>query len=392
MAGFFSSSNSILFALLSLCGIKTGCIPTAKEILVHIRLVQQIKQAELSAFDSTKVVTDQNKSAKLTQTEAYLRVNQSLVDAIWGKQLTTYKSIIDQVMSKESELKDDYYVFYHAQQSYNRIFHDLMNETYQLLAMEPDFKDFRFLRAWFNSPEKINVHEFFSMYESFLSTSWQYFDSQQMLCANLALFGNSNSAYECTFFYFVNNANIIPPSLYVCLQEFLDTFKFDHKFINDLLDLGNMATTQEGLLYQIFIPKNQVDKYAYLSYVGTAPWNKPVNTIYFDTTKKRHTALSPILEQYCNDPFSIPEIDRIQARILLSQDLLLNPKSGIKVYRYTTLDPKIDEVYQLKLKNVLNEMVTHWLDNHKIRKQLAQLAILQSMPLGQFLKDFKPKT
>ena len=392
MAGFFSSSNSILFAFLSLCGIKTGCVPTAQEILVHIRLVQEIKQAELSLLKPAKVMVDHNKVQKLTQTEAYLRVNQSLVNMIWGQALTTYKSIIDQTIARENELKDDYYVFYHAQQSYYRILHDLMKETYQLLAMEPDFKDFRFLRAWFDGPEKVNVHEFLTMHESFLNTSWHYFDSQQMLCANLALFGNSNAAYECTFFYFVNNANIMPPSLYGCLQDFIDTFKFDQKFINDLMDLANMVATQEGLLYQIFIPKSKVDQYAYLSYVGTAPWNKPINTLYFDANKNRHSELSPILEQYCNDPFSILEIDRIQARILLSQDLLLNPKSGIKVYRYTTLDSKVDEVYQLKLKNVLYEMVTQWLDNHKIRKQLAQHAIIRSMPLGQFLKDFKPKT
>ena len=242
-----------------------------------------------------------------------------------------------------------------------------------------------------DEPEKVNVDEFLSMHESFLNTSWQYFDSQQMLCANLALFGNSNSWYECTFFYFVNNANIMPPSLYGCLQGFIDTFKFDQKYINGLMDLANMVATQEGLLYQIFIPKNKVDQYAYLSYVGTAPWNKLINASYFDTTKNRHVAMSPILEQYCNDPLSIPEIDRIQARILLSQDLLLNPKSGIKVYRYTTLDEKTDEMYQSKLKNILNEMVTQWLDNHKIRTQLAQHAIIRSMPLGQFLKDFKPK-
>lgn len=391
MAGLFSSSNSILLALLSVCGVRTGCIPTAREILIHIRLVQEIKQAELSLARPVKP-SMVSKSSKFTQTEAYLLVNRAFVDATWGQALNTYQPIIDQAMAREVELKDDYYVFYHAQQSYYRVLHDLMRETYQLLAMEPDFKDFRFLRAWFDGPEKVNVHEFLSMHESFLNTSWQYFDSQQMLCANLALFGNSSAAYECTFFYFVNNANIMPPSLYGCLQSFIDIFKFDQKFTNDLMDLANTVATQEGLLYQIFIPKNQVDQYAYLSYVGTAPWNKPINASYFDATKNRHIALSPILEQYCNDPFSIPEIDSIQARILLSQDLLLNPRSGIKVYRYTTLDGEQDKVYELKLKNVLNEMVTQWLDDHKIRKQLAQHAIIRSMPLGQFLKDFKPKT
>lgn len=371
--------------------MRIGCLPTAKEILVHIRLTQEIKQAQLLSIPA-KNKTHHRNSPKLTQTEAYMLVNQALVNTHWGYELNKYNSIINQILAREYELKDDYYVFYHAQQSYYRILHDLMKETYQLLAMEPEFTDFKFLRAWFDSPEKINVHDFLTMHESFLNTSWHYFDSQQMLCANLALFGNSNAPYECTFFYFVNNANIMPPSLHGCLEGFFDSFRFDHKFINDLLAAADMVATQEGLLYQIFIPKDKVDQYAYLSYVGTAPWNKAINAPYFDVNKRRHTALSPIIDQYCNDPFSIPEIDRIQVRILLSQDLLLNPASGIKVFRYTAASSENEIAYEQKLKNIINEMVIQWLGNHKIRKQLAQHAILRSMPLGKFLQDFKPKT
>lgn len=328
-------------------------------------------------------------NALYTQTEAYLKINYGLVQKKWGYEWNKYQSIIDSILSTEKKMKDTHYTFYHAQRSQFRIVHDVLKEIYQLFTFNPPLKEFNFLRAWYDVTDTINVHTFLNSNGAYLSSWWNHSDSAQMICVNLSLFGNSNNPLECTFHYFVNNSNIIPLSLDTLLAKLFSQFNFDKSFMYKLKNLADKAITQEGILYQIFIPKEKVDSYLYLAHIGSAAWNKPIISTQFDYYKKRHTYISPILELYCSNPAAIPEIDAIQARILLSKDLLLNPESGVKILRFTTLTSSAQQEYQAALQELVHVMIQQWLDNKNIRNQLIYNAALKNMPIITLMKDIK---
>jgi hypothetical protein len=73
----------------------------------------------------------------------------------------------------------------------------------------------------------------------------------------------------------------------------------------------------------------------------------------YDDRLQRHVLISPILEQYQHDPNALGNFDELQARILLAQDGLLNPESGILIFKYTTAAKATWQLYQERLKAIV---------------------------------------
>ena len=55
------------------------------------------------------------------------------------------------------------------------------------------------------------------------------------------------------------------------------------------------------------------------------------------------------------------DIDRLQARLVFSRDMLLSPSSGIKIYRYTTVSEKDMTNYIEALKKITHQIFVDWL-------------------------------
>ncbi len=60
---------------------------------------------------------------------------------------------------------------------------------------------------------------------------------------------------------------------------------------------------------------------------------------------------------YCNKPEDLHGINYAQARLLLTDDILLNPASGVKIFRYTDVDHKSMEKYEERLDQIIQKIV-----------------------------------
>src|SRR5262249_19084553 len=104
----------------------------------------------------------------------------------------------------------------------------------------------------------------------------------KILSVNLALFGNigKETLSECTFNYFVANVAHAGIDISAVLRKNLEQLpvpkdKIDY-YIGQLKELTSMVTGDEGAVYQIFIPKNRVDKYVYFARNFGAPYGNPL--------------------------------------------------------------------------------------------------------------------
>ena len=69
--------------------------------------------------------------------------------------------------------------------------------------------------------------------------------------------------------------------------------------------------------------------------------------------------------QLLGTPEKIPYLDYLQGRLLVTNNILLNPESGVRIYRYYNIDPKYEALYKAQLKNILDKMVAEKLGPKK---------------------------
>lgn len=179
---------------------------------------------------------------------------------------------------------------------------------------------------------------------------------------------------EATFEFFLSNRSITSSKR--LFTTMFNKLGLKLSYIPKILDLLNDLKSPTGSLLQIFIPRNKVNSYIYPS----VAYARPLHTDY----AKIRTALSPVevpnsphstttydlrtinmkkyLDLYRNHLQAInPEdLDRIQGRINITHDFLLEPKSGVKIFRYTTVHPDKLLEYQQKLRVIIKEVMEDW--------------------------------
>lgn len=83
---------------------------------------------------------------------------------------------------------------------------------------------------------------------------------------------------------------------------------------------------------------------------------------------------STVLTTYVKDPTSLTALNYYQARILITNEMLLNPTSGIKIYRYSKLDKEQEARYEKALTHtVVSKLVLPVV----LTKDLTNLVYLQ---------------
>ncbi len=307
----------------------------------------------------------------LPATHAYLNVPElkALVQDSWPLEVKKYQSLIEQALEQELLHDGTHHVFYHAQKCDYRIIQDFTHAFYAFLNPEITLKNFYFLRFWHDFPSTIDANDFINSYEMGTPKEWndnKSYLSKRMLSVNFSLFGSTKNYGvfgECTFKYFFNNKSIKPPMVSELLREIFDCFGLDTKYIPELLELNESIKTVEGTLIQIFVPINYVDRIAFAAQrLGTPYRNNWLMPDLFDHAQQRYPFLTPILDVYCQKPhlFGLT-LDRLQGRLLFSKDVLLNPLSGVKIFRYTTIEPKALKKYESKLKKLTDRIFKEWL-------------------------------
>ncbi len=376
-------------------------------LLSFIILPESYCQIGANRSFATQLTNEANASkGQHIQSLAHLSSKYAQNEILKVSDLASYQNIIKQALKKEYELENNYFVFYTAV-PYMRLFQDLTRLLYERKnGAKGALKEgaFQFIRYTYNNPvfDKYKTVNDFIIHE--LSSHGMINDNDTaiktiLVATNLALFGNMGLPVESTYTYFTHPqhwARAKKEWLIACLQS----FGYSTKYADKLLDLSDFTKTDSGDLFQIFIPKYLVDQIGYLSWRQGIPFdinfirilfnnpdiildkrgkilsadinaalaafkkgwqekNPTVATLVNDlihNTRRGKYKLSPLLEQYKNSPQTLSYLDLYQARILITNNYLLNPESGIKIYRYSTLDPKREVIYKTRLLQIINEM------------------------------------
>ncbi len=318
------------------------------------------------------------------------------------------KKFLKTILRLEKKYKDTHYAFYHAFTKAWLVPQDLMlSLTKGLRPLTSRLTKFRFLR-W-QEFEKRTASEFL-MKE--ISSEGLINDNSpehraSLLSVNLALFGNVGFEGESTFDYFLkpkSHATVNPQ----IIQDILKIYDAPATYLQEILDLdatylspekASGGAPKEQVLLQIFIPKNLVDDIGYVGWVQGIPYEKdlvamvdnlsrtslakhptfltgtepilkdikkrfkekkekdPLYAQIIKHIKKGKFRLSTFLEKYTNEPETIPSIQNVQARLLFSNELLLNPSSDILFYSHDFIPQKDKQLYKIALKKITDKII-----------------------------------
>ncbi len=380
--------------LTSLYGQEYQSLPalSTDDLEIANQLFEQVEQAKKEGHSLTQsqaqmsVVPIQNKIKKLPK-------------------LATYKDIIHQAFEKEQEFKATHYVFYTAI-PYMRLFQDITRKLFQIKigkigALKE--KSFQFIRYTHDDPTYSRYPDVTTFLIHELEQNGIIDDNETRLktilvSTNLAFFGNAGLEGESTYNYFIS-PQVWARAKKEWLESCLKSFGYDPIWAEKFLALQELTKTETGDLFQIFIPKNLVNQIGYISWRQGIPFDltfiknvfdrtlltmSPVDQIYakeinerlatikqkwkerdpatvslveqlINNVKSGKYHLTPFLELYKLKPIALKYLNYYQARLLITNELLLNPLSGINIFRYSTLSKE----NELKYKQELNALISH---------------------------------
>lgn len=364
--------------------------------------LQKAREEQINKYlirDKTKEeIEKQTTPDDFTQTEAHLQSSEvrKLISARPSSMFIPYLGIFAEALSREAELKDTHYVFYHGVDNVWRTPQDLYTQLYAYYHPEQEVKDFIFLRFAGENGPAVNDFLMQQLDEHGLVNDNIKANKSILLSVNLSMFGNIGFSGESTWNYFYKPKSHEEPWKEI-FEGIMDTFNLSHDHINELMGLYKIyGKTKEQSLLQVFVPKEKVDDIAYLAWVLGIPAHKPTIdeieksiagkarvgavtapaiTRLAQTFKKEHEKnslfkdmrdsvskgaykVSPFLKMYCNNPWSLENLNDVTARLIFTQDVLLNPVSGVKIYRYSTTDRDALAEYHKRLDAIVDKLIT----------------------------------
>jgi hypothetical protein len=342
---------------------------------------------------SKPIIPAQKSTDLFTQSQAHMSIPEikNLINAKYD--IKPYQSLIDSVLKREKEYADDY-VFYHGLDNVWRVPQDLYTRLYAhfKLSSADAIKNFIFLR-FEDIKGPTSAQDFLINQLQQTGLLNDHTMGPFLLAVNLALFGNVGVDPECTWQYFIKSRGHTKPdhSIY---EKIMTAFGLPHKHINELMSLVQLYQTKEQTILQIFVPKNKVDSIGYLAWIRgnpahqktmdlvlrsvenkifpkTAPAldnytaifrrEKEANPTFkhlLERVKAGEYSLSYFLEFYRNRPNEIQRINNYQARLFFTPEVLLNPFSGVKIFRYSMATSTQLKNYQQKFDSIINKILS----------------------------------
>jgi type II secretory pathway pseudopilin PulG len=340
-------------------------------------LSAQIKNNAVQDLSSISSIFDAaitRNQRPFTQTEAYLsraELRKGIKSRFKFDYGQKYNSLVSNILEKERDNSNGYYVFYHGQKNDFLLFYDFVREFISQSTGKDLPEEFSYIRI----PGSLEFDQELStlLKQSFASDQLSAI-STILLSVNLSLFGGFVTWGSDTFLYFYRNYSMSPPKDFWI--KLLDSLHIPSHYYQELTDLLTYIKTEEGAILQIFIPKDKISQYVYLSKSEGIPLALPnarrddetyslSPIIYKDQSGITHThdprTIDPetYLEIYKNYPDAIDAADmnKIQARILITNDFLLNQDSGIKIYCHHMVSLENMKIYKKKLKDLVNHLL-----------------------------------
>ena len=402
----FSFCKNLFIAITFLCAVNT---------FPRTMTSSQERQREMQREGTQAVDLVENEINNVpdlyTQTQAHerLRKMRTLIQENFSKRVVPYFNIISRMVTKEAELKDTHYVFYHTTATMHTVLSDLFTQLYAHFHPEAKATDdtFRFLRFQGQST-KMSAREFLlgEMRTNFLVDDKDPDKrvSNILLSVNLSLFGSTGSQTESTWLRFLDNRRTLskPGVAEGFIEVVLDEFGLTKKYVKEIKALDdNFAVTPEAAMVQICIPKNKVDQLVYLAWIRGIPATGPIiewikkyhsskavpkdvrgdlehiyvtrqklaatfkeeqrkNPMYNELMKDLESgefSAYAFLRAYCSKPSEVPYLNDTQGRILFSKEGMLNPSSGIKFYYYYSTPREKLEEYTTKLNAIVKKLI-----------------------------------
>ena len=268
------------------------------------------------------------------------------------------------VLQNEIRFGATHVPFYHGQKIVHRVYQDILTGVYKAFGNSMP-EDFVFLRFWHDRVPQKTAQEFIDAHQE--KAAWgNRFDNdaiiaRSVLSTTYSLFGNWSqiSSWECAFDYYTSNKNVASYTLEALLEHLFVYYKFDTKYMKELVQAGALLKDDRGSMCQILIPKSCVERCVYISHPLGVPYSEPIKGIEgFDAYKKRYTGISSFLKYCCSNPEDIHNTieGKAQARIVFVPEML-DPKSGVKVLRYTQLTPEDLKPYHDAITRICQQMV-----------------------------------
>ncbi|MCF7899887.1 hypothetical protein K9K77_00055 [Candidatus Babeliales bacterium] len=304
--------------------------------------------------------------------------------------------LIDAVNQEQDYCNCGYTVFYHGQQSYFGFYQDFHTEILQECYLQGIFsvslpQDFLFIRV----PKKLrqimnnryDKNEGASVRTNIMNNSSDGSYYSDCLSVNGFLFGNTNN-YSCsTWDFVVRNSNARYYSGNNMFQDFLEQLEvktlYTH-FKKRVLDLEDeyKCLYKAGRLVQIAVPSAQVDACAFMSFgcacrtsvsISRDSW---LGSYYPRSVNDVSVQMSYCLHKNTHAFNDNNYGSEIHYCLVMTNDMVLNPLSGIKVKAYNS--------QPLSAATVNGVHVTYQEHMHK-RKQLSleiALAIGKAYVMG----------
>jgi hypothetical protein len=399
--------KNIVFLLALIIGIRDSALlaqspegleSDSQAVFAHIQMLQELK----GRFEST--AKEQPDVPKMRTFDEVLKHRCNSQTYSW---ISEYDSLARdffrrapeffQVLAQECAHADDYYVFYHGESFRVAVLQYVLKKIQSFLKLLPQRHPFAYLRI---PPLKTydNITDFLLAEQPCHIDRWllteedkafidqpietglipgvvpiprsQVFDhmphiKQQLLSVNLSLFGGGSMS-ESSFFYAFLAENITT----VGLDQFMDTL-FDYYHLDNaqkqeliaqiikLEDVAERSPRKFGTLLQIFVPKNDVDRYAYPAARAGFPVYKPIPD---DTQSERLQTtcgiipsgyryeqntfwrMSEVLDRMLKDAPGLNEelakqdldLRHLQGRMLIP--LFMSPESNVKIYKRSAFD------------------------------------------------------
>jgi len=353
------------------------------------------KQAERDNID-TQTLDEAARSTqptRFTQTEAHLHLPQIRQLIAKNYKVELYLDTVSTVIANEARHKDTHYAFYNTTSNMWRLAQDLYTRLYARFNPMKEGSRFTFLR--FNDEAVNSTAQGFLVNE--LKEKGLVDDNTStgaiLLSVNLSLFGNVGFPGECSWQYFVAPQGHKAPWRET-YENMMKKFGLTDKYIDELMSLVDIYNTKEDTIIQVLVPKDKIDEIGYLAWVkGIPAHGETINWIMSNAKTKSFTrhvkptmeklterfaaekeknplykdmmaavqagdfSLDSFLKVYCNRPWDLKEINDLTGRLLFTPDVLLNPESGVKFYRFSTTHRSKLKEYNDLLNQIIDKII-----------------------------------
>ena len=392
--------------------------------------------ADVQFADELFNKVENDKSRGLTQTEAQLSIKSLQPKIKELDNLVLNKQVIINCMDRERRYFKYYDTFY-TSIPYTFLFQEIARMLFKRKVGslgELGKKSFQFIRFNFQDPA-YNIH---ASAKEFLINEIQLYgivDDNQirlktiLVSTNLSLFGNAGLTGESTW-YFFNNPQPWGEVNRQWLETMILSYDYSTAFVDELIAVNEYLKNEKGelgsVLFQIFVPKKLVNKIGYVSWRIGIPYDeayvidafalvgfkkpdinhytyvelKEAAAAFSEKWKQKDAAalkigndllkkvqgdvfnLALFLDKYMKTPEQVPNLNTHQARLLITNEGLLNPLSGIKIFReYPSVTPEKLKIVKTKLKEIVTKM-----DEEKIKRK-GPNSVIRKRKLADTQKD-----